>query len=122
MNPIMIYGPCTRASEALENCVYRSLRGYAKVLEKVLGRPALAETMHADEDTVLADHRVPAPADRGLDRHLDGSVADDRLSPFRRLRQEQFERGHRDHPSRDAALGKLLLRVHRDLDFGTRCK
>ena len=40
---------------------------------------------------------------RGLDRYLDGRMADDRLLLVRRLRQQQFERGHRNHPGRDAA-------------------
>ncbi len=88
------------------------------MLEQVLGRGAGAETVHADKCAIGPDHGVPAPAYRGLDRHLDGRVADDRLLLVLRLRQQQFQRGHRNHPRRDAALGKLFLRGDRDLDLG----
>ena len=39
-------------------------------------------------------------------------------SPVCGLRQQQLERGHRDHPRRDAAFRQLLLGGHRDLDLG----
>src|SRR5258708_37325540 len=62
-------------AESLQRCVYRSLGGNSEVLEKVLGRRAFAEAMHADEFAIMADHGVPAPAHRGLDRDLDRGFA-----------------------------------------------
>src|SRR6185312_11441551 len=88
------------------------------MLEQVLGGRAGAKAVHADEFTVPADHRIPAPTHRRLDRDLDRSLADDRLLTVGRLRQQQFERGHRYHARRYAASFKLLLRGYRDLDLG----
>src|SRR5215475_6768750 len=73
------------STQAFQNCVNRGLGGNAEMLEKVLGRAAFAEAVHADEDAVMADHGVPAPADRCLDRDLDGGVADHGLLPVFRL-------------------------------------
>src|SRR5580693_6154577 len=121
---VLFRSPFSRRSQlfaqALQNCINRGLSGNSKVLEKVLGRRAGAEAMHADKCAILADHGVPAPAYRGLDRDLDRGLADDRLLLVRRLRQQQFERGHRHHPRRNAALRQLLLRGDRDLDLGAR--
>src|SRR5882762_279764 len=55
------------SAQALQGSVNRSLGGNSEVLVKVLGRRAGAETMHAYEFTIVADHGVPAPAHRGLD-------------------------------------------------------
>src|SRR5205814_6650418 len=58
------------SAQALQGSVNRSLGGNAEVLEKVLGRRAGAEAVHAHEFTILADHGVPAPAHGGFDRDL----------------------------------------------------
>src|SRR5439155_16161078 len=110
-------GPST---QALQGSVNRGLSGNSEVLEKVLRRGTGPETVHAHEFTVGSDHGVPAPAHRGFDRDLDRGVADDGLAAVGGLRQQQFQRGHRDHPRRDAALGELLLGRHRNLDLGAR--
>src|SRR6201991_2570579 len=91
------------SAQAFLDCVNRGLGSNAEVLVKVLGRAAFAKAMHADENAVMADHGVPAPAHRGLDRDLDGGIADDGLLLLLGQRQQQFERGYRDHPRRDAA-------------------
>src|SRR6266436_3692362 len=118
--PSPFSGQAQPLAQALQGGVNRSLGGNSEVLVKILGRRTGAETVHAHEFAILADHGVPTPAHRGLDRDLHRRVADDRLLTRRRLRQQQFERGHRHHPRRDAAFGQLLLGGHRDLDLGTR--
>src|SRR5215475_14028471 len=79
--------------QAFQGSVNSSLGGNAKVLEKVLGRRAGAESMHAHEFTIPADHSVPAPAYGGLDGNLHRRVTDDGLLPLGGLRQQQFQRG-----------------------------
>src|SRR5258705_7739983 len=121
-----LYGPLpspfSRQSQpspqALQGSVNRSLSGNSKMLEKVLGRRAGAKAVHADKFPILPNHGIPAPAHRGLDCDLDRGIADDRPPAVRRLRQQQFQRGHRHDPGRDAAFGELLLGRDRDLDFG----
>src|SRR5271169_5164064 len=88
------------SAQAFQNCVNGGRGGNSEVLVKVLGRTAFAETMHADKNAIVSDHGIPAPADRGLDRDFHGGVADHGLLPVVRLRQQQFQRGHRDHPRR----------------------
>src|SRR5665213_365416 len=92
----------------------------AEMRIKILGRSAGAEAVHADEDAVRPDHRVPAEPDRGLDRDLDRGVADDRLALRLRLLQQQIERRHRHHPCGDAGGGKLLLGGDGDFDLRAR--
>src|ERR1700716_2547615 len=99
--PSPFSGQAQPSAQALQGGVDRSLGGNSEVLVKVLGGGAGAETVHAYEFAILADHGVPAPAHRGFDRDLDRCVADNRLLAFRWLRQQQFERGHRHHPRRD---------------------
>src|SRR3954471_11403486 len=106
--------------QAFQGSVNGGLGGNSEVLEKVLGGGAATKTVHAHEFTIMADHGIPAPAYRGLDGDLDRGVADDGLLPVCGLRQQQFERGHRDHPRRDATLSELLLGRHSDLDLGAR--
>src|SRR4030095_5175731 len=106
--------------QALQGSVNDGLGGNSEVLEKVLGRGAGTETVHAYEFTIRADHGIPAPAQRGVYGYLDRGVAGDGLLPVRRLRQQELQRGHRDHPRRDAAFRQLLLGGHRDLDLGAR--
>src|SRR3954453_7602910 len=108
------------SAQAFQGSVNGGLGGNSKVLEKVLGGGAGTETGHAYEFTILTDHGIPAPAHCGLDRDLDRRIADNGVPPVRRLRQQQFERGHRDPPRRDAAFRQLLLGGHRDLDLGAR--
>src|SRR5665213_3018282 len=102
-------GSATSHSGALQ-ALCRSLDhgrgGDAEMRIEVLGRGAGAEAMHADEDAIRADHRVPAEPDRGLDRNLDRGVADDRLALRLRLLQQQIERRHRHHPCGDAGGGR----------------
>src|SRR6266702_333653 len=96
--PSPFSGQAQPSPQAFQGSANRSLGGNSEVLEKVLGGRAGSETVHAHEFAILADHGVPAPAHRGLDRDLDRRVTDDRLLPVRRLRQQQFQRGHRHHP------------------------
>src|SRR3954454_9712242 len=110
------------SAQAFQGSVNGGLGGNFKELEKVLGGGAATKTVHAHEFTIMADHGIPAPAYRGLDGDLDRGVADDGLAPVRRLRQQQFERAHRNHPRRIAALGQLLLGGHRDFDLGAISK
>src|SRR5215813_12672624 len=56
------------SAQAFQNCVNRGLGGNAEMLEKVLGWATFAESVHADEDAVMADHGIRAPAHGGLDR------------------------------------------------------
>src|SRR6266403_4956302 len=91
-----------------------------KMLVERFRRGAGAEALHTDEDSIRSDHRIPAEPHRGLDRDLDRSCPYDRAAPFFRLRQQQFERGYRHHPRRDAASGKLLLRGDGDLNLRAR--
>src|SRR5690242_12051414 len=86
------------ASEAFQSCVNSGLGGNPEMLVKVLVGCAGAEGMHADKFAIGANQGVPAPAHRRLDADLDRGVADHGPPPFGRLRQQQFERGHRDHP------------------------
>src|SRR6478609_6941464 len=104
------------SAQALQSSVNGGLGGNSEMLKKVLGGGAGTKTVHAHKFTIRADHGIPTPAHRGLDRDLDRGVADDGLPPLRRLRQQQFERGHRDRPRRDAAFSELFLGGHRDLD------
>jgi len=83
-------------------------------------RRAGAERAHADENPVRPDHRIPAEPDRGFDRDSDRGGADDGLAAVRRLAQQQFERGHRYHPGRDAAPGEFFLRGDGDFDLRAR--
>src|SRR3954469_21412487 len=85
-------------------------------VEILVGR-ARAETLHADEDPVRADERVPAEAHRGLDRDLDRRVTNDLAADWFGLGEEEVERGHRDHARRKAAFVQELLRRKRDLDL-----
>src|SRR6516165_3655138 len=110
------------SAQALQNCVNGCLGSNAEVLEKVLARRAGAEPVHADKDAVLADHGIPAPAHGGLDCDLDRGLADDRALPFHRLRQKQLQRRHGYDSRRDAAFGKLLLGIDRDLHLGAGSK
>src|SRR5258707_4509427 len=96
-------GQAQLSAQALQSGVNRSLGGNSEVLVKVLGGGAGAETVHAHEFAILADHGVPAPAHRGFDRDLDRRVADDRALWLRRPRQQPFERGHRPPPRRGTA-------------------
>src|SRR5688572_26382262 len=79
------------SAQALQSSVNGGLGSNSEMLEKVLGGGAGTKTVHAHKFTILADHGIPAPAHRGLDRDLDRGVADNRLPPLRRLRQQQFE-------------------------------
>src|SRR4051812_1205302 len=85
---------------------------------EVLVGCARAETLHADEDAVGADHGVPAEAHRRLDRDLDRRIANDPAADWFRLGEQQVERGHRNHPGRHAAPGEQRLRPKRNLELG----
>src|ERR1700752_3227566 len=104
-------------TQALQDCVNRRLGSNAEMLEKVRRLAAFAKAVHADENAVMADHGIPAPAHGGLDGDLDRGIADDGLLLGLRQLQEKLQGGHRNHPRRDAALGKLLLSGDRDLDL-----
>ena len=84
-----------------------------------IGR-AGAEALHADEQSVRANDRVPAEADRSFDGELDRSGADHALTHIKGLLQEQIQRRHRNDAGGDVAAGEKLLRVDRDLDLGSR--
>src|SRR6476469_5312826 len=71
-------------------------------VEVLVGR-ARAETLHADEEAVGADERVPAEAHRRLDRHLDRRIANDPAADWFRLGEQQVERGHRHDAGGHAA-------------------
>src|ERR1700757_4423533 len=59
-------GGATRAlTQSFQHSVNGGLGGNAETLEKVLARRAGAKAVHADEDAVLADHGIPAPAHGG---------------------------------------------------------
>src|SRR6266581_6154537 len=86
--PSPFSGQSQPSPQAFQGSANRSLGGNSEVLEKVLGGRAGTETVHAHEFAILADHGVPAPAYRCLDRDLDRRVTDDRLLPVRRLCQQ----------------------------------
>ena len=52
----------------------------AEMFIKFRERRAGAERIHAHENAVRPDDGVPALPDAGLDRHLDGRIADDRAA------------------------------------------
>src|SRR5215211_2632573 len=88
-------------------------------VEVLVGR-ARAETLHADEDAVGTDERVPAEAHRRLDRDLDRRIANDPAADWFRLGEQQVERGHRHDAGSHAAPGEQGPGRKRDLDLGAR--
>src|SRR6202790_3281297 len=73
------FGQSQPSAQALQRCADRRLGGNSEMLVELLGGRAGAEAVHAYKCAIVADHRIPAPPDRGLDRDLDRGIADDRL-------------------------------------------
>src|SRR5829696_8558450 len=84
---------------------------------KILVGGARPETLHADEDAVLPDERVPAEAHGGLDRDLDRRITNDPAADWFGLGEEEVERGHGDDAGREASLVEKILRRERNLDL-----
>src|SRR3954452_25139547 len=103
-----------------ENLFRHGLGGDAEVLVKVLVGRAGAKPMHADENSVRADDRIPAEAHGRLDRNLDRRIADDAGADFLGLSKEKVERRHRYNAYGEALFIEKLLSRERDLDLGAR--
>src|SRR5688572_7062915 len=103
-----------------EHPVGHRLRRNSEVTVKILVGRAGPKPLHADEDAVVADDRVPAPAHGGLDGHLHGRVADHFPAHVLGLAQEQVERRHRHDARRHAPLDEEFLRAERNLDLRAR--
>ena len=103
--------------------VCRGFRRNAEMLVEILRRRARAETVHADELSVLSE--IARPAER-RDRRFDGDLYRTRsqngVTICCRLFLEQLPGRHGDDARGHALLRKQLARLHRNLNFRAGCK
>src|SRR5262249_12184697 len=90
---------------------------HVEVLLELLDRGALAEGVDAEVEAFEAGDHAPGTGAAELEADQLEAGREDRGAIAGILRGESFDRGHRDHPRRDALPFELLRGLEREADL-----